>query len=122
MTVGFIGLGVMGQPMALNLARAGTPLVVWNRTMERAGPLRAAGAKVVGSPADVFGAAEVVLTMLADGEAVDAVLGRGTPDFADLVRDHITGARDREPMTPLSRGLVDSGVIPVPNPIGAPRP
>jgi len=41
---GFIGLGVMGQPMALNLARAGTPLVVWNRSGEKAEPLVAAGA------------------------------------------------------------------------------
>jgi 3-hydroxyisobutyrate dehydrogenase len=43
MKVGFIGLGVMGQPMALNLARAGTELVVWNRTPERCAALRDAG-------------------------------------------------------------------------------
>lgn len=49
-TVGFLGLGVMGTPMALNLARAGTPLLVWNRTPHRAEPLRAAGATVAGSP------------------------------------------------------------------------
>ena len=36
MKVGFIGLGVMGQPMALNLARAGTALIVWNRTPDKA--------------------------------------------------------------------------------------
>ncbi|HEY0526736.1 MAG TPA: NAD(P)-binding domain-containing protein, partial [Stellaceae bacterium] len=41
MDVGFIGLGVMGQPMALNLARAGTKLVVWNRTAEKSETLRA---------------------------------------------------------------------------------
>ncbi|MFE7169781.1 NAD(P)-dependent oxidoreductase [Streptomyces sp. NPDC057616] len=85
MPVGFIGLGVMGQPMALNLARAGTDLVVWNRTPERCAPLRAAGAEVAARPADVFGRAGVVFLMLADEGAVDAVLGRGTPQFATLV-------------------------------------
>ncbi|MFI7438725.1 NAD(P)-dependent oxidoreductase [Nonomuraea indica] len=82
MDVGFVGLGVMGQPMALNLARAGTPLVVWNRTAERCEPLRAAGATVVTDPAEVFRRAGLVMVMLADDEAVDAVLGRGTPAFA----------------------------------------
>ncbi|MFB7509965.1 NAD(P)-binding domain-containing protein, partial [Streptomyces broussonetiae] len=38
MNVGFIGLGVMGRPMALRLASAGTPLVVWNRTPQRTAP------------------------------------------------------------------------------------
>nr|WP_225448182.1 NAD(P)-dependent oxidoreductase [Streptacidiphilus sp. P02-A3a] len=80
--VGFLGLGVMGQPMALNLARAGTPLVVWNRTPARSEPLRAAGALVAAEPAEVFRLAEVVVLMLADGDAMDAALGRGTPDFA----------------------------------------
>jgi 3-hydroxyisobutyrate dehydrogenase len=85
MTVGFVGLGVMGQPMALNLARAGTDLIVWNRTPERAGPLRAAGAAVAGSAAEVFAAAPTVILMLANDEVVDAVLGRGTGGFAKLV-------------------------------------
>ncbi|MFI6808771.1 NAD(P)-dependent oxidoreductase [Streptomyces luteogriseus] len=85
MDVGFIGLGVMGQPMALNLARAGTPLVVWNRTPERCEPLRAAGAEVAASAVEVFHRATTVFLMLADESAVDAVLGRGTPDFAPRV-------------------------------------
>ncbi|MFD8521195.1 NAD(P)-dependent oxidoreductase [Streptomyces capillispiralis] len=88
MHVGFIGLGVMGRPMALNLARAGTPLVVWNRTPARCAPLRAAGAEVAAGPAEVFERAGTVLLMLADEEAVDAVLGRGTPDFAARVAGH----------------------------------
>ncbi|MFF7758008.1 NAD(P)-dependent oxidoreductase [Streptomyces griseorubiginosus] len=79
--VGFVGLGVMGQPMALNLARAGTPLVVWNRSPARCAPLRAAGAEVAASAAEVFERAGTVFLMLADETAVDAVLGRGTPDF-----------------------------------------
>ncbi len=83
--VGFIGLGVMGRPMALNLARAGTPLTVWNRTAARCAPLRDAGAEVAGSAGEVFDRAGTVLLMLADETAVDAVLGRGTPDFAARV-------------------------------------
>ncbi|MEV0148837.1 MULTISPECIES: NAD(P)-dependent oxidoreductase [unclassified Nonomuraea] len=83
--VGFIGLGVMGQPMALNLARAGTPLVVWNRTPARAEPLRAAGAAVASGAGEVFGRARAVILMLSDEAAMDAVLCRGTPDFAARV-------------------------------------
>ncbi|MFE6409541.1 NAD(P)-dependent oxidoreductase [Streptomyces sp. NPDC057837] len=82
MDVGFIGLGVMGQPMALNLARAGTPLVVWNRTPERCAPLRAAGAEVAASAAEVLERSGTVFLMLADEAAVDAVLGRGGTDAA----------------------------------------
>ncbi|OSP40061.1 2-hydroxy-3-oxopropionate reductase [Streptomyces sp. 13-12-16] len=85
MRVGFIGLGVMGRPMALNLARAGTPLVVWNRTPARCAPLRDAGAEVAGSAGEVFRRAGTVFLVLADEAAVDTVLGRGTPDFAARV-------------------------------------
>lgn len=87
--IGFIGLGVMGQPMALNLARAGTSLIVWNRSTDRIKPLRAAGAKVAASPADVFRQAHVVILMMVDSDATDLVLGRGTPDFAANVAQHI---------------------------------
>jgi 3-hydroxyisobutyrate dehydrogenase len=86
--VGFVGLGVMGQPMALNLARAGTPLVVWNRTPGRCEPLRAAGAQVAADAADVFERTGTVILMLADEAAIDAVLGRGTRDFAPRVAGH----------------------------------
>jgi len=87
--VGFIGLGVMGRPMALNLARAGTPLVVWNRSPDGAAVLGAAGASVVSDVAAVFARARVVILMLADEAALDAVLGRGTPGFAALVAGHV---------------------------------
>ncbi|MFC0051376.1 NAD(P)-dependent oxidoreductase [Streptomyces actinomycinicus] len=85
MRVGFIGLGVMGRPMALRLASAGTPLLVWNRTPGRAEPLRAAGAEVAADAGEVFTRTEVVLLMLADEAALDAVLGRGTPALAARV-------------------------------------
>ncbi|MEU4875985.1 NAD(P)-dependent oxidoreductase [Streptomyces sp. NPDC021608] len=85
MHVGFIGLGVMGQPMAANLARAGAPLVVGNRTPGRCEPLRALGAEVAGSPGEVFERAATVILMLADETAIDDVLGRGSPAFASRV-------------------------------------
>jgi 3-hydroxyisobutyrate dehydrogenase len=85
--VGFIGLGVMGQPMALNLARAGAALVVWNRTGSRYPPLQRAGALIARDRRQVFHQAEVVFLMLANEAAVDAVLERGGDAFADLVAD-----------------------------------
>ena len=85
MAIGFIGLGVMGQPMALNLVRAGTDLVVWNRSPEGSAPLRALGVPVADTPADVFRRARVVIVMLFNEEAIDSVLGRGTPGFSEMV-------------------------------------
>ena len=72
----------MGQPMAINLARAGTPLVVWNRTPDRCLPVQVSGARVASSPAEVFASAGTVFVMLVDEAAIDAVLGRGTATFA----------------------------------------
>jgi 3-hydroxyisobutyrate dehydrogenase len=89
MAVGFIGLGIMGQPMALNLARAGTSLVVWNRSVDKTEPLRAAGARVAPDPASVFAEARIVILMLLDEAAVDSVLRRHTPELARLVAGHI---------------------------------
>jgi 3-hydroxyisobutyrate dehydrogenase len=76
--VGFAGLGVMGAPMAHNLLRAGTPLVVWNRTPARAEPLRAAGATVARTPAELVASVDVLLMMLADAAAIEATLA-GVP-------------------------------------------
>ncbi|MFE9613905.1 NAD(P)-dependent oxidoreductase [Streptomyces sp. NPDC006012] len=89
MHVGFIGLGVMGQPMALRLAVAGTPLVVWNRSTGRTEPLRAAGAEVAPDPEGVFARSDVVILMLADDTAIDAVLDRGGPRFAARVAGRV---------------------------------
>jgi 3-hydroxyisobutyrate dehydrogenase-like beta-hydroxyacid dehydrogenase len=72
--VGFIGLGRMGVPMALNLSRAGYPLTVYNRTKEKAAPLAEAGATVVDSPGEVAQAAEVIITMVSDSAALQAVV------------------------------------------------
>lgn len=85
-SVGFLGLGVMGRPMALNLVRSGVPLTVWNRSAPALEALREEGAQVAASVADLFARCDVVLVMLANGEVIDAALGRGTPAFAGLVR------------------------------------
>lgn len=74
MKIGLIGLGNMGLPMAGRLAAAGFPLSVWNRTPGRAEPALAAGATVAASPRELAAACDVVITMLADGAAVRAVL------------------------------------------------
>ncbi|MEK6346839.1 MAG: NAD(P)-dependent oxidoreductase [Burkholderia sp.] len=87
--VGFVGIGVMGQPMALNLAHAGTELVVWNRSPARCEPLREAGAQVAESVDEVYRRANVVILMMATDAALDAVLGRGTPEFGERVRGHL---------------------------------
>lgn len=84
--VGFIGLGSMGEPMALNLARSGTPLIVWNRTPAKARVFEPVGATVAASVEEVFAQTETVLLMLADSRATDSVLKRNTPVFAGLVR------------------------------------
>ena len=71
--------------MALNLARAGTPLVVWNRTPEKCAPLEALGAQRVEHAGDVFREADIVMLMLANEAATDSVLMRGRPEFTSLV-------------------------------------
>jgi 3-hydroxyisobutyrate dehydrogenase len=72
--IAVLGTGRMGAPIARNLLRAGFDVAVWNRTPRRAEPLVDAGARLVASPADAARSAEVVLTMLADGEAVDQAM------------------------------------------------
>ena len=72
-TIGFIGLGVMGQPMSRRLLGAGYPLAVWNRTPEKARPVLEAGAKWADSPQGVAQASEVVFTMLTDATASEEV-------------------------------------------------
>jgi len=73
-TVGFIGLGIMGKPMARNLLRAGYPLVVLNRSRGPVDELVADGARAGSSPRDVAAASDVVITMLPDSPDVEAVV------------------------------------------------
>lgn len=84
--VGFLGLGNMGQPMATHLARAGVPLVVWNRTRSKCDPVGDAGGRVAESPAEVFARSSVVILMLADDTATDVVLSRASSRFREQVK------------------------------------
>ena len=73
-TIGFIGLGIMGQPMALNLAKAGHKLAVYNRTPGKTAALEAVGARVAISPADAVRDASVVMMIVSDSTAVENVV------------------------------------------------
>ena len=74
MRVGFVGLGIMGRPMALNLLKAGHEVTVWARRQASMAPLIDAGAQGADSPAAVASVAEVVFSMVADAPDVRAVL------------------------------------------------
>lgn len=85
MELGFIGLGVMGLPMARRLAAAGHSLHAWSRSGTQA--LEGTpGLRHAASAAEVFAQADTVLLMLANAAASDAVLARGRPQFVSLVR------------------------------------
>ena len=73
-TIGFVGLGLMGKPMALNLLKAGFKLRVWNRTPEKALEVVKAGAVLVSSLPEVASGSSAIITMLENGAAVTEVL------------------------------------------------
>jgi 2-hydroxy-3-oxopropionate reductase len=73
-TIGFIGLGIMGKPMAANLLEAGYTLVVHNRSREPADELAESGAEVASSPREAAERGEVTITMLPDSPDVEAVV------------------------------------------------
>ncbi len=76
MNLGFLGLGHMGQAMAQKLLRAGHSVTVWNRTRGKGEPLTDDGARIASSPAEAARGAQVVLSSLANDDAVmAAVLG-----------------------------------------------
>lgn len=83
--IGFIGLGIMGRPMAGHLLRGGHPLTVYNRTRSKTAELQAQGAAVAESPAEVAALSEIVIVMVTD-----------TPDVRQVVegpRGVIEGVR-----------------------------
>jgi len=76
-TVGFVGLGIMGLPMALNVLRAGFPVVGFNRSSEAVSRLEVEGGTAAESVGAVAEAADVVITMLpASPDVTDVVTGR----------------------------------------------
>lgn len=111
--VGFCGLGTMGSAMAANVARAGYPLTVWNRTPGKAAAAVAEGAEEALSPSAVAAASEIVVICVSDTPDVEAVifgaggLAEGLSEGA-LVIDcsTIAPAATRE----LARRLADQGV------------
>jgi 2-hydroxy-3-oxopropionate reductase len=73
-SLGFVGLGTMGVPMAINLLKHGYRVKVWARRPEAMEPLVAAGAAAGASPADVAAHSDITLTMVTDGQAVEQVM------------------------------------------------
>src|SRR4051794_41963991 len=73
-TVARLGPGTMGAGMAANIAGAGLPLRVWNRTRNKAEPLAKVGATVADTPAEAVRGADIVLTMLFDADSVAATM------------------------------------------------
>jgi 3-hydroxyisobutyrate dehydrogenase len=117
-TVGVLGTGIMGLPMAARLLAAGLTVQAWNRTPEKAAPLRDRGATVAGSAADAVAGADLVLTMLADGPAVaDVMSGLGGALGPDTlwIQTSTVGVRYAERLAALAAELgveyVDAPVL-----------
>ena len=117
-TVALLGTGTMGAGMARNLAAAGFPLRVWNRTRAKAEPLAGSGATVAGSPADAVRDADVVVTMLFDVESVESALGEardGLRPGATLVQMATVGVEGTSRLASLAEELglafVDAPVL-----------
>ena len=72
--VGFIGLGIMGHPMAGHILKAGYPLIVYNRTRSKTQELASQGAQVQDSAAEVAAQSEVIITMVFDSPDVEEVV------------------------------------------------
>ncbi len=87
--IGFIGLGLMGKPMAMNLVKAGFPVTVWNRTASRADELVAAGAKIAASPREVAADADLLISIVSDPPALEEVLWGAEGAMQSLRRNAI---------------------------------
>lgn len=77
--VAVLGTGIMGAGMARSLLREGLPVQVWNRTRSKAEPLADDGAKLAVTPEEAVASADVVLTMLTDGRAVQETISAAAP-------------------------------------------
>jgi len=97
MRIAFIGIGLMGLPMAKRLCEAGLQPHVWNRTRAKAEPLAALGAKVHDTLAQAVRDADIVVTMLEDGKVVESVL------FADGLAQRSNAAACSSICRPSSR-------------------
>jgi 3-hydroxyisobutyrate dehydrogenase-like beta-hydroxyacid dehydrogenase len=84
LTIAFIGLGKMGAAMAANIRRAGHPLVVWNRSPDKAAPLLDLGARLAKTPAAAATEADIVISSLADDGAVKTIVSEPDGVLAGL--------------------------------------
>jgi 3-hydroxyisobutyrate dehydrogenase len=107
MRVAVLGTGIMGGPMARNLAAAGHEVRAWNRTPEKAEGL---GATVADTPAEAVEGAEAVLTMLADGPTVDAVVPALDPDVL-WIQSSTVGVADTERFAGRHPRFLDAPVL-----------
>jgi len=107
MRVAVLGTGIMGAPMARNIAAAGHEVHVWNRSPEKAEGL---GATVAATPAEAVENAEVVLTMLADGPTVDAVVPDLDPDVL-WIQSSTIGVADTERFAARHPRYLDAPVL-----------
>jgi 3-hydroxyisobutyrate dehydrogenase len=88
-SVGLIGLGLMGRPIAANLLKKGFSLTVWNRTPSRAQDLASRGAKVAATPQETAAASDVLMMIVSDPPAVEQVLWGKDGVFAGLRRGSV---------------------------------
>ncbi len=82
--VAVLGMGTMGAPMARRLLRAGLPVRVWNRSPAKARAMASEGAHVASSPAAAADGADVLITMMSDGAAVEAVMTQAAGPISGL--------------------------------------
>ena len=87
-TIGFIGTGLMGLPMAKNILKSGFKLKAFNRSIEKAEPLKEFGAEISKTISDVVKDSDFVITMLTDDSAVDAITSNS--DFLDNLKSGST--------------------------------
>ena len=91
-SVGLIGLGLMGHPIAVNVLNKGFSLTVWNRTASRAQDLVSQGARLAATPHEAAAASDVLLMIVSDPPAVELHRpGHRAPaetDAIDPVMDH----------------------------------
>jgi 3-hydroxyisobutyrate dehydrogenase len=113
-TVAVLGTGIMGFPMARNLAGAGLDVRAWNRTREKAEPLAEHGVTVAASPGEAADGADVLVTMLADADAVAAAVKdiRDVPVWAQM---STVGLQDAKRLAALAgehgMGYLDAPVL-----------
>ena len=86
--IGFIGTGLMGLPMAKNISKAGYNLKVFNRSKEKADPLKNHGAKISNTIKEAVSESDFVITMLTDDTAIDEVMN--SPDFLESLKSGAT--------------------------------